>query len=131
MPGSGEWGAAAERPVPTPRSLLPTPSGLFVPLRRPPLQDDLAGDDHVADDAPADVGELAAPVAKRVVRDDRGAELLRERQDEVVGVRTRRRLLQLPLVDEPLVALDVVNLVAERGVYDDDGLEALGGKSVA
>src|SRR5690348_8291637 len=86
------------------------------------LEHDLVGDDHVADDPLLDLRIAGDPVAIAVVGDDRGAELAGEGEDEVVGVRSRRRLLDLPVVHQLLVVGAPVDLVTERRVGDDDRL---------
>jgi hypothetical protein len=87
---------------------------------RPPLEDDLTSHDHEPDDPVPHVREAGDAVLEPIVRQDRRAELARERQDEVVGVRARGRLLNLTGFDERLVAVRIVDLMPQGGVGDED-----------
>ena len=77
------------------------------------------------------LGEVRDAILEAVVRENGGLELAREGEDEVVGVGARGGLPQRAALDEPLVSLGVIDLVAERGVGDDDRLEPLGNELVA
>jgi hypothetical protein len=85
-------------------------------------------DDHVADDAVALLGELAGAIAEPVVRENARAHLPRERQDEEIRIRARRRLMHDAVVDQLLVCGLVVDLMPQRRVGDDERLEAVIGQ---
>jgi hypothetical protein len=91
----------------------------------PALEHDLSLHDHEADEPARGVGKALEPVAEAVVGDDRCLELAREREDEVVGIGAGGRLTDLAVVDHPLVACAVVDLVPERRVDDHHRLVPL------
>src|SRR5688572_24051060 len=95
------------------------------------LEYHLAFHDHVPNEPATDVLELRHPVAEAIVADDPRTELASEREDEIIGVRAGRRLLQLAVVHQLLVRLGIVDLMTQGGIDDEHGLETFLGQLVA
>src|SRR3954469_19888951 len=102
-----------------------------ISLSSPPLEHHLSLDDHVSDQSIRRVWKSTQPVTKPVIGHDSRVELTREGENEIVRVRARGRLAHDSTLNELFVAATVVDLVSQRRIDDDDGLEALFGHLLA
>ena len=70
-------------------------------------------------------------ILEPIVREDGRVELAREGEDEVVRIRTGRRLLDLARLHERFVAVRVIDLMTQCGVGDEDRRKPVLGQPVA
>lgn len=96
-----------------------------------PLEHYFPLDDHKSDQSIRRVRKITESVSVAVVGNDARIQLAREVENEIVGVRARRRLPDDALVYELLVAGRIVDLMPKRGIDDHDRLQALFGELLA